>query len=858
MGTCLTFGYTTPDLADRTWHDLTGALPGGSLQDRDITLVRQSGSGFSDVLETTATGHWLRENLGKGHFGSPRRVESPAQVLLDQPGTFISDMSGDGQGDLVVNGGERVYRGVPGGGWGAPYTSAYAPSVDLDASDVRVADLNGDGMPDALRSGTGSWVFFENLGGGQWAPGVAVLNPPSLSLDDPRVHLVDINGDGIPDLVYMEQSRILVWPGRGHGQYEPPYLLNNAPDFGNAFDPRAVRWDDLTGSGQKDLLYIRAGIVVVCWNQAGHSLADPISLASVPQTSHGHVEPVDLLGTSAQGLLFTDQQGSPGAWRYLDLFPVGSPDLLTSINNGLGATTTLTYTSSAAHWVRDRLAGQPWRTAMPSPQRVVDTITTTDTVTGNTLGVSYRYHHGVYDGEEREFRGFAQVEQIDREADTDDPQPLSQVLVRRWYHTGFDVELRDEYAPLPTGALEDNIPTLRWAFRSLRGRLRREETYALDGNPTPYLISETAYQVFPVQRTPGTQRYSFAPLPIHSRTTHTERIHERRIMETTTTYDLHTGKGHGLPVKLIEKGFGRRGHFSTAHELQQAEDLERYTVTEYINRDEPDGEYLAPYSPHYLVGNPSQIERYGIVNGQSDLLSRERYFYDGEPYQGLGYPGSETVPGVTRGSLSARLVLAFTDHLIATAYPASAGANTAFSTFGNYLTIGADKYLHAERYQYNDQGLVIGAKDPNGNESLFEYDGTYTLFPTQYTDAAGHPTQLTRGELPFQVEAVLDANGNMTSFTYDPVGLPASKSVQGKFVSAEWQGDPPTHPTEQYRYDFSSSPIKVVTRSRQERLGATFDVTGYMDGLGRAIQERHSAEPDPNTGAIRSDSLRRK
>ena len=227
----LTFGYTTPDLADRTWHDLTGALPGGSLQDRDITLVRQSGSGFSDVLETTATGHWLRENLGKGHFGSPRRVESPAQVLLDQPGTFISDMSGDGQGDLVVNGGERVYRGVPGGGWGAPYTSAYAPSVDLDASDVRVADLNGDGMPDALRSGTGSWVFFENLGGGQWAPGVAVLNPPSLSLDDPRVHLVDINGDGIPDLVYMEQSRILVWPGRGHGQYEPPYLLNNAPDL---------------------------------------------------------------------------------------------------------------------------------------------------------------------------------------------------------------------------------------------------------------------------------------------------------------------------------------------------------------------------------------------------------------------------------------------------------------------------------------------------------------------------------------------------------------------------------------------------------------------------------------------------
>jgi RHS repeat-associated protein len=847
----LTLGYAAPDLANRIWHEVTGALPGASLQDRNLTLVRQSGSGLPDILATTATGHWLRENLGNGRFGSPRRVESPAQVLLDQPGTFISDMSGDGRGDLVVNGGERAYRGVPGGGWGAPYTSTHAPSVDLDASDVRVADLNGDGMPDALRSGTGAWVYFENLGEGLWAPGVTVLKPPAVGLDDPWVHLVDVTGDGLPDLVYMERSRILVWPSQGRGLFGTPYLLGNAPDFGSTFDPRAVRWADMTGSGQADLLYSKAGVVVACFNQAGQALADPVSLASVFQSSHGHVEPVDLLGTGAQGLLFTDQQGRAGAWRYLDLFPAGPPDLLTSIDNGIGATTTLTYTSSAAHWVRDRLAGKPWRTAMPSPQLVVESITTTDTVTGNTLGVSYRYHHGVYDGEEREFRGFAEVEQIDREADADDPQPLSQVLIRRWYHTGFDVELRDEYAPLPERALKADVPKLPWAFRSLRGKLRREETYALDGDPKPYLISETAYQVFPVQRTPGTQRYSFAPLPIHTRTTSTERTHKRRIVETTTTYDLHTGQGYGLPVEVREHGAGRRGTFTTAHEKQQTADLYRSTVTEYVHRDEPDGDYLSAYSPCYLVGKPSQIERYGIVNGRRELLSEERYFYDGEPYQGLGYPGSGTVPGVTHGRLSTKLVLAFTNDLITTIYPASSGARTAFSTFGNYLTVGADHYLHAERYQYDDRGMIIGIKDPDGHESSFEYDATYALFPTKYTDAVGHPTRLTRGELPFQVGTVRDANDNATSFTYDPAGLPESKSVQGKFVSGAWQGDPPTHPTERYSYDFTATPITIVVKTRLERLGATIDVTRYIDGLGRAIQERHTAEPDPNTGATR-------
>jgi RHS repeat-associated protein len=847
----LTFGYSTADLADRTWHDVTGALPGSSLQDRNLTLVRQSGSGLPDLLETTATGHWLRENLGHGRFGSPRRVESPAQVLLERPGTFISDMSGDGQGDLVVDGGRRVYRGIPGGGWGTPYTSAQAPSVDLEAADVRVADLNGDGLPDALRSGIGSWVYFENLGQGAWTPGFTLVKPPAVRLDDPRVHLVDVNGDGLPDLVYVERGRIMVWPGQGRGHFGAPYLLGNAPDFGPSFDPAAVRWADLTNSGQADLIYSKAGQITVCLNQAGQSLTGPIGLASMFQSSHGHVEPVDLLGTGATGLLFSDQQGRPGAWRYLDLFPAGPPDLLSHIDNGIGAITRLSYTSSAAHWVRDRLAGQPWHTTMPSPQLVVDTVTSTDAVTGVTLGLSYRYHHGVYDGEEREFRGFGQVEQLDREADADDPQPLSQMLVRRWYHTGFDVDLRHEYAPLPEAALADDIPRLPWALRSLRGQLCREETYALDGDPRPYLIGETAYQVFPVQRALGGQRYSFAPLPIRTRMTHSERTHERRVVETTTTYDLHSGRGYGLPVEVRERGIGRHGSFTTAHEQQQSADLTRSTVTSYVNRDEPDGDDLSVYSPHYLVGKPGCIERYGMVQGRRELFSREIFFYDGEAYEGLGYPGRGTEPGVTRGRLSSKLALAFSDDLLAAVYPAGAGASAAFSTSGNYLSLSTEHYLHAERYRYDDHGTVTGIKSPNGHESSFEYDETYRLFPIEYTDPAGHPMRLSRGELPFQVEAVLDANGNTTQFSYDPTGLQASKSVQGKFVAGAWQGDPPTHPTEQYGYDFTTTPMKIVVKTRQERLGTTVDVTRYVDGLGRTIQERHTAEPDPRTGAQR-------
>jgi RHS repeat-associated protein len=841
----LVFGYVDPDLADRRWREVGGAIPGRSLADPNLTLARQSGSGLPDLLETTPTGHWLRENVGDARFDTPRRVPSPAGVLLGDRGSFISDLSGDGFGDLVVDGGVRAYRGVPGGGWGAPYESAKAPSVELEAPDVRIVDLNGDGVPDALRVGVGGWTVFLNSGEGRWLPGARVegLVPP-LRLEDPRVQLTDLSGDGIPDLVFVEQRRVTVWPGLGFGRFGTPYDLTNAPDFGPTFDPRGVRWVDLTGSGQADLLYVRAGTAVAYLNQAGIALSAPALLGQTPQSSCGHVEPVDLLGTGADGLLFTDCQGGLGGWRFLEIFPAGSPDLLTTIDNGLGARTTVTYTSSAAHWVTDRRAGRPRRAAMPSPQRVVETVTTLDTVTKNRLGIRYRYHHGVYDGDEREFRGFACVEQIDQEASPGEPDPLPSVLVRRWYHTGLPLELSDEFAPLPGGALVDDVPALPWALRSLRGRLRREETYALDGNPKPYVVSETAYRVFPVERQPGTSRHTFSPLAVRQRITHSERGAEPRVAETVTTYDLESGSGYGLPVETRECGHGRPGSFTTAHELAQTVPLERSTRYEYVRRDEPDRDYFAAYRPHYLVDKSCRIERFGTVDGVVTLLGRELLYYDGADYQGLGFPGTGTAAGVERGRLSARLVLAFDDALLDAVYgSASAAARGALRERGHYVELAGSHYI-AELFRYDARGMTVGLLEPAGGEWSFAYDATWRLFPVRTRDPVGHPTQLTRGEWPFQVVASVDPNGNRTEYVYDPNGLMATRAVMGRFKGGAWQGDPPSAPTEQYEYELATIPMRVVTRTRQVREGPTSDVFRYFDGLGRQVQERRSAEPD--------------
>ena len=86
------------------------------------------------------------------------------------------------------------------------------------------------------------------------------------------------------------------------------------------------------------------------------------------------------------------------------------------MDNHLGAVTTLRYTSSTAVLPgRRRRPGTRWRTPLPFPVQVVDRVEVVDRVSGGTLTTEFRYHHGYWDGAEREFRGFGLVEQLDTE-----------------------------------------------------------------------------------------------------------------------------------------------------------------------------------------------------------------------------------------------------------------------------------------------------------------------------------------------------------------------------------------------------------------------------------------------------------
>ena len=115
--------------------------------------------------------------------------------------------------------------------------------------------------------------------------------------------------------------------------------------------------------------------------------------------------------------------------RFLDFSGGHKPGLLDTMDNHLGARTTVQYRPSTEFFLcDDRDPATRWRTTLPFPVHVVARVEVVDEISAGTSTTEYRYHHGYWDGVEREFRGFAMVEQFDtetfRDPDADSGDPL--------------------------------------------------------------------------------------------------------------------------------------------------------------------------------------------------------------------------------------------------------------------------------------------------------------------------------------------------------------------------------------------------------------------------------------------------
>src|SRR5690554_1633847 len=414
------------------------------------------------------------------------------------------------------------------------------------------------------------------------------------------------------------------------------------------------------------------------------------------------------------------------------------------MNNHMGALTRVAYRPSTDYYVADdKDPSTRWKTPLPFPVQTIAKVEVIDQISKGKLITEYTYHHGYWDGEEREFRGFARVVQRDSETfadynadglhegetfETVGTQDFSPPLeTRHWFMLGgvwdkaggwkvpdFSAEwwTHTDQVKHPNQLLGDwawrgdsdtpgvdgqtlqeklaglTVDKRREALRALRGRKFRSELYALDHavEPTradkPFVVTESihSFRDLSAQALSADDHGIFFAYSVAHRTTNWDRGDDPATsFEWSENYDAY-----GQPRKTTSIACPRG--WTRPDVVGPEPFLATHGTTNFIYKDVDDGPYI--------VDRTSESEAWEIVDdGSTTLIGLKAQVDDGlatreiQSHSIIYYDGP-AFEGLAKGEIgdygaavrTESLVL--TDAIVDAAYPASDG--------------GAPVYLDAE------------------------------------------------------------------------------------------------------------------------------------------------------------------
>ena len=409
------------DISDMDTESLEN-LPIG-LDGAHYQWVDLDGEGVSGILTEQANTWFYKPNLGQGKLG-PMEVVTPQPSLaaISAGHQQLLDLSGDGQLDLVALAGPTpgFYKRTQGEQWDPFKTFALLPDISWDDPNLRFIDLDGDGLADVLITQQDVFTWYPSLTEEGFGPATQVYQPldeergPHLLLADgtQSIYLADMSGDGLSDLVRIRDGEICYWPNQGYGHFGAMVTMDNAPWFDSLdqFDQRRIRLADIDGSGTTDIIYLGREDVRLYFNQSGNRISEPRLLRQFPLVDNlDAVTAIDLLGNGTACLVWSSPLPTSAypPVRYIDLMGGQKPHLLISSINNLGAETQVQYASSTKFYLADKLEGQSWITKLPFPVYVVERIETYDGISGNRFVARMPIITGTSTGLNASFGGLA-------------------------------------------------------------------------------------------------------------------------------------------------------------------------------------------------------------------------------------------------------------------------------------------------------------------------------------------------------------------------------------------------------------------------------------------------------------------
>jgi RHS repeat-associated protein len=644
------------------WVDLDGEGLSG-------VLTEQGGGWFYKRNESALTREPVTDNYSARFTPIEQVAHIPGGNPLKAGKAQFLDLAGDGQVDLVELDKPLAgfYERTDDQDWEPFRAFRSIPNLIWNDPNLKFIDLTGDGHADVLITEEHVFTWYPSLAEEGFGP-AAKVNVPTDEQHGPRVvfadgtqtmFLADLSGDGLTEIVRIRNGEICYWPNLGYGRFGTKVTMDDAPwfDAPDQFDPRRIRLADTDGSGVTDIIYLGRNQTRFWFNQSGNSWSETNELPGFPPADNiASVTAVDLLGNGTACLVWSS--ALPAAQRapmkYLNLMAEGKPHLLVRSVNNLGAETRIWYAPSTFFYLKDKYDGKPWITKLPFPVHVVERVETYDRISRNRFVTHHAYHHGYFDGVEREFRGFGMVEQWDTEEFTtlsqngslptsdniDAASHVPPVHTKTWFHTGIHLgrdHVSDFFAGLLNASdkgeyyrepnltdtqaqsllLEDTllpdgltVEEEREACRALKGAMLRQEVYAEDGTsktPHPYIITEQNFTIKALQRR-GDNRH--AVFFIHSREAisyHYERNPTDPRLSHALTLEVDK---FGNVLKEAAIGYGRREPDLSLADEDRAKQTQihiTYTENAVTNATEASDDYRTP-----LPGESKTYELTGL------------------------------------------------------------------------------------------------------------------------------------------------------------------------------------------------------------------------------------------------------
>ncbi len=290
--------------------------------DNNLTVLTNAGSGIFGSNATYAVGSSPRAVIaadvngdGKIDLISANGSGNTLSILTNNGGAFVlasspsanvgavsaaaADINGDGKIDLIsANGNSPTLSVFTNKGNGIFVSNATYSVVGVGgnyAVSVTTADVNGDGKIDLICANSGSLGQFASLsvltnnGKGNF-PTIAnysVASSPSCII------AADVNGDGKPDLVYVNENKytpdgmqtgfddtLTIWTNNGSG------VFSSNATYTVGSGPSSVVAADVNGDGRLDLItanYAGASLSILTNNgSGGFALASSLSTGIQP------------------------------------------------------------------------------------------------------------------------------------------------------------------------------------------------------------------------------------------------------------------------------------------------------------------------------------------------------------------------------------------------------------------------------------------------------------------------------------------------------------------------------------------------------------------------------------------------